>query len=197
MSRTLKCRNLKLALRADSGLHVGEVFPLLQSRNLIGRRVDIGVPLDDTKVSRNHAAIDIQGGQHYLVDLGSTNGTYLNSRRLEHSVVLTVGDQIRVGSTVFTVSLLEEVRQNIPKHWKEATRAIPLSDIADLPPAAKPAERPRAADAGPRWTHLVLPRQDDAQRRLQRARILFGAFGVIVIFAAIATSFAARSSGPT
>ncbi|GAB4575448.1 MAG: hypothetical protein Kow0077_27000 [Anaerolineae bacterium] len=51
-------------------------------------------------VSRRHAVIRIEGLSVYLVDIGSTNGTFLNGRRIhpEHRHVLYSGDRIRLGA---------------------------------------------------------------------------------------------------
>jgi predicted component of type VI protein secretion system len=124
MVRTMKLQNLKLALRADSGLALGTIYPLNAMRNILGRSVDVAVPVDDTKVSRIHAAIDQQNGFLYLVDLGSTNGSFLNDRRIQNASLISVGDRVRVGSASFVVELLENAKTQVSANWKEPTRAI-------------------------------------------------------------------------
>jgi ABC transport system ATP-binding/permease protein len=62
----------------------------------IGRSPTSHVVLDDLLVSRRHAEVRQQGGAHQLVDLGSTNGTYLNGRRVD-SAWLQPGDLIAIG----------------------------------------------------------------------------------------------------
>jgi adenylate cyclase len=54
--------------------------------------------LSDAKVSRRHALIQAQKQyEFWLLDLGSSNGTYLNGRRLTQPVLLRDQDQIEVG----------------------------------------------------------------------------------------------------
>jgi two-component system cell cycle response regulator len=62
-----------------------------------GERADIRV-LDDG-VSREHAAIERDGGKVVLVDLGSTNGTFYNGARIEKRQDLSDGDKISIGAT--------------------------------------------------------------------------------------------------
>jgi hypothetical protein len=62
---------------------------------LIGRDQQNDVVLDDTRVSRKHAEIRLRLGRYTLYDLQSTNGTYVNGRRVAE-VVLNDGDRISV-----------------------------------------------------------------------------------------------------
>jgi len=186
MNRTLRAKNLKLVLRVESGLNVGEIYPLQHSRNVIGRRVDATVPVDDARISRNHAAIDVQCGLHYLVDLGSTNGTYLNGRRIQGAAPVSVGDEVRVGSLAFRIALLDQVRVQVGKTWKEPTRAVLRAQavaIADeMPPAndvAEPVEE--------RWRNLVPGVGEGRLPVAARRWLTFGACGLLVL-AAIVTS---------
>ena len=62
----------------------------------VGRRPDADVFLDDVTVSRDHALVVKRGGEFYLDDLGSLNGTYVNRRRIE-SHRLADGDELQIG----------------------------------------------------------------------------------------------------
>lgn len=66
----------------------------------IGRAAGCEITLDDTYISQLHARVSI--GEHGIVveDLGSTNGTYLNRKRVTAPVIVSPGDQIQVGSTI-------------------------------------------------------------------------------------------------
>jgi len=66
---------------------------------LIGRAPDSGLCLDDARLSRYHAAIQFcQGVGFELVDLGSTNGSFVNGEAVRHRRRLQEGDRIRLGS---------------------------------------------------------------------------------------------------
>lgn len=69
----------------------------------IGRSPKNLVVLDSPKVSRRHAIVNVQNvGEFWLIDLGSSNGTFLNKRRVHQPVRLNDSDQIIIGDYVFT-----------------------------------------------------------------------------------------------
>jgi hypothetical protein len=71
----------------------------------IGRSRQCDVMLDDANISRTHAEIRPRGGSWVVTDLGSTNGSRLNGRRLEGSQVLKPGDEIELGTSRLTFEL--------------------------------------------------------------------------------------------
>ena len=152
----------RFALRADSGLYMGNVFPLISGRTVIGRSVEVEVPVDDTKVSRAHAALDFQAGHPVVVDLGSTNGTFVNGLKVEHVKRVVPGDKIRVGSSTFVLELFDEAKQRLKKTWKAPTQAIMRSSINKVSAAldgatqvAKAPLRMSADSTGIRWQWLL------------------------------------------
>lgn len=68
-------------------------------RFIIGRGSECDLELPDSAVSRQHACIELNGGRYHLVDLGSTNGTYVNDK-LVRDRLLVSGDFIRVGTHI-------------------------------------------------------------------------------------------------
>jgi Protein of unknown function (DUF3662)/Inner membrane component of T3SS, cytoplasmic domain len=71
----------------------------------LGRSRQCDVMVDDANVSRTHAEVRPRGGSWVLSDLGSTNGSRLNGRRVEASEVLKPGDEIELGTTVLKFEL--------------------------------------------------------------------------------------------
>jgi hypothetical protein len=71
----------------------------------MGRSRQCEVTVDDPNVSRQHAEIHPRGGSWVVTDLGSTNGSRLNGRRLEQPTVLKPGDEIELGTTTLTFAL--------------------------------------------------------------------------------------------
>lgn len=66
-------------------------------RCVIGRAKGADLRLQDSAVSREHAAIEVRGSQTVLRDMGSDNGTWINNRKVKGEHTLRSGDEIRVG----------------------------------------------------------------------------------------------------
>ncbi len=75
----------------------------LRGNCAFGRSSDNTVCIRETRVSRRHAVIHAQeGGEFWLIDLGSSNGTLRNGRRVAQPSKLHDGDRIAVGDALFT-----------------------------------------------------------------------------------------------
>lgn len=83
-----------------SGLRQGETIPLSAAECIIGRSSKAAVRLEDDGVSRQHAKLLLgEAGIVNLVDLGSTNGTFLNGSLVDVALVRE-GDRIELGPDV-------------------------------------------------------------------------------------------------
>jgi len=109
---------------ADGALH-----PIRGSCSL-GRAGANTIVLDSPKVSRRHPLIHLQNiGELWLIDFGSSNGTFLNKRRIHHPIRLSDGDQITIGDQVF------KVRQPvaISEAYKTEVMQRTAREIEDVP----------------------------------------------------------------
>lgn len=70
-------------------------------RITVGTALDNDLRLEEATVSRRHAAIERRWGRWRVADLGSTNGTYVNGRRVKGSCPLERGDEVRFGNARF------------------------------------------------------------------------------------------------
>jgi adenylate cyclase len=87
----------------------GENIPLL-GHCTIGRVPGNTIVLETPKISRHHAMIHQQGGEFWLVDLGSTNGVQVNGERVTHPVPLRAGDNIQLSDRLFTFRQATQTR---------------------------------------------------------------------------------------
>jgi pSer/pThr/pTyr-binding forkhead associated (FHA) protein len=79
---------------------LGEIFPLREGENVIGREAgDVTFPADGW-VSARHARIDVAGGELTVADAGSSNGTFV---KLAGPAALVPGDQLLVGGQLLRV----------------------------------------------------------------------------------------------
>jgi len=80
--------------------HLPQAIPLTRSVTTIGREADNDLCIPEAAVSRYHARVEMRSEGPVLVDVGSTNGTLVNGRRVrEH--LLAAHDVVRVGDTLF------------------------------------------------------------------------------------------------
>ena len=84
-----------LVVRSGGG-RAGESFEAIGDHALIGRSPECDVFLDDVTVSRRHAELTRDGKVFTIRDLGSLNGTFVNKRRIESSV-LEDDDEVQIG----------------------------------------------------------------------------------------------------
>lgn len=78
----------------------GQRIVLTGSPVVLGRNAECDLVLQDQQASRRHAQVELGPAGFVLVDLGSTNGTMLNGRRVDRPAQLAPGDRIVVGDTV-------------------------------------------------------------------------------------------------
>lgn len=100
---------------------------LIQGQTLIGRHPDCGLVVSQPSVSGRHAAIHEEGGDFWLEDVGSRNGTFVNQKRIEGRVKLRHDDALRFGDAA--------ARFHDPA-------AVPAAPV--LPPSPKPAKSVQA-----------------------------------------------------
>lgn len=85
---------------SDPLLRPGEIF-ILGDNTRLGRGPHNHVNIADTFVSHDHAQIIFKTGKHFLEDLGSINGTYINGVRVSGAMPLAHGDVIRIAGVTF------------------------------------------------------------------------------------------------
>lgn len=90
-------------LRVVRGGDPGAEYTLQGPRMVAGRGSDCAVPLDDTTVSRRHAAFVLRGDDWWVVDLDSTNGTRVNGTAAAEQR-LRPGDRVELGEAVVEFS---------------------------------------------------------------------------------------------
>lgn len=92
----------KLSLAVIAGPEAGKIFRIEKPRVVIGRH-DADINVDDPEISRRHAAIEITGDRVYLVDLGSTNGTFVESSPVQEAPLENQGEFTVGGSTLMLI----------------------------------------------------------------------------------------------
>jgi two-component system, cell cycle response regulator len=113
-----------IVISAKSQATVGKMVKLDRPETIMGRSQDAQVQVEDDGVSRKHCkVISSPNGGFQLMDLGSTNGTFLNGSKVQVAA-LQDGDKIQVGSnTVIKFSLQDQLEEAYQKSiYESATR---------------------------------------------------------------------------
>lgn len=84
----------------------GQRYSLNAGSIVLGRSAEADILVDDTGVSRRHLEIRSSGQNALAVDLGSTNGSYVNGQRVQGEAELTDGSIITMGRTRLTFRLI-------------------------------------------------------------------------------------------
>lgn len=121
------------------GQPIGEVIALHSSGMVIGRSSDNDICLAEAEVSRRHSRFDVvmEGGQAVSVtlqDLGSTNGTFVNGKKLvaeAEPTLLNNGDVVRVGSHAFKLKRLDEMERHYHEVVLTQTTVDPLTGVGN------------------------------------------------------------------
>lgn len=119
-----KGSKLEAHLWVCSGPNIGRRFAIDRPRLVIGRSPSVEIPVVDERVSQQHARIEVRDGRHYLLDLGSTNGTFVNNNRVEEHH-LKDGDLVQVGETVFEYLSYDERNLTITVNGATADEGVP------------------------------------------------------------------------
>jgi class 3 adenylate cyclase len=123
----------------------GKRHPIHGSCSL-GRTAANTIMLESPNVSRRHALIHVQNiGEFWLIDFGSSNGTFLNKRRIHQPVRLSDGDQVTIGDSVFRfrqpVAVSEEYKTMVVQRTMHQIENIPcwllVADIRNFTPLSE------------------------------------------------------------
>jgi pSer/pThr/pTyr-binding forkhead associated (FHA) protein len=130
--------SFKLSVR--QGPRPNLVFELDKPSYMIGREAGNDIVIEDPQVSRRHAQLTRQGNSYLIEDVGSTNGTYVNGKRVMAPTLLSNGDMVGLADTVI-------IAVQVPLTSGEDATVV--SDAASYAPPTVPAFTPLPAQAQP------------------------------------------------
>ncbi len=129
----------RASLVVRQGANVGTTYHIASAEAVLGREEEADISVRDPEVSRRHARISWQSDSHYVEDMGSTNGTFLNGNLVTSPQPLRPGDTIGIGQTLLVFQTEAGARPTQPP---------PAPDYA-APPPPPPSPPPRPAAARP------------------------------------------------
>ncbi len=112
------------------GLHAGQVFAVEKASFILGRGPKSDLSADDPGVSRRHARIvELPNRGFALEDLGSTNGTFVSSRRVQRAVLVT-GDRIQLGpNLLLRFSVVDDAEDELQRRLYESSTKDALTSV--------------------------------------------------------------------
>lgn len=96
-----------------SGPLLGKVHMLEQGLTTMGRSPNSDIMINDSRISRHHLQIIVKGEEVVIEDLGSTNGTFVNGKRIKTPQTLHDGDKIQISSSTVFKFALQDKTENI------------------------------------------------------------------------------------
>ena len=119
----------KACLLVLAGRQLGQLFELTPERRVLGRSEAAGITIDDAGASREHASIHSSAIGYVLTDLQSTNGLFVNGKRVQRQV-LREGDRIQIGSTtVLKFSYQDQLEEELRKRLYESATHDALTGL--------------------------------------------------------------------
>ena len=92
----------KLSLAVIAGPDAGKMYAIDKPRVVIGRE-EVDFALDDPEISRQHAAIEVSGDDVFVLDLNSTNGTFVDENAVTESPLENQDEFTIGGSTIMLI----------------------------------------------------------------------------------------------
>lgn len=157
-------RSLKLVVTA--GADSGQIYPLSEELNLIGRSRLCAVTINDPAVSKIHCRIRIFDNKAEISDANSSWGTIVNGERITVKE-LRPGDSIKLGATRFLVEDAENVDASEYRsepdtvHPGQNRPAPAVHSVADDAPTAPPQRKSTAKDAESSRAYPKVPETDN------------------------------------
>lgn len=100
----------------------GKFYPI-RHNTVIGRK-EGNLILDDFKVSGTHAKVTVDKKHYMIWDFGSSNGTFVNGKRISEATPIDENDEIAIGDTVFVLKLLAAKKKKpVPAPAKKKSAA--------------------------------------------------------------------------
>lgn len=114
----------------------GEAYPISGDEFVLGRDPSSQLVVEDVEISRRHARLLAQSGGYAIEDLGSTNGTFVNGKRIRTVVPLEPGATIRLGENVLLYFDLA-AEAAAPREEETVTMHTPPQGIPSQPEAPR------------------------------------------------------------
>ena len=172
-------------LKLKTGGESAEIYELSDQAVTIGRSPECEYVIDDLEVSRKHTLIQREGDSFFVEDLNSTNGTFLNGKRLRKKKVLTNGDLITIGEQhVLEFELAEKSEELKPDQEVPLSPAAQSQETAeqDAPEEKRTEIAEEPTESGWKEVKKTTPKKDKVPLKVNWKIVLLAALAFFVVF---------------
>jgi pSer/pThr/pTyr-binding forkhead associated (FHA) protein len=120
-------------IKVLNGKKTGTTFLVWKSPYVIGRHEKADLRISNSQVSVQHCSIFIRGNEVWVWDMDSTNGTFINDKRIQVEQRIFLGDQLQVGPALFEI--IQEATGVIPDKRHDEYSATQLIEPGQVPPS--------------------------------------------------------------
>ncbi len=175
---------MSFQLSVRQGPHPNLVFELDADSYAIGREAGNEIVIEDPQVSRRHARLTRQGASYVIEDVGSTNGTYVNGKRVTAPVLLSDGDMIGLADTIVLAVQAPLTASEDTTVVSDAAYYTPPTQPAFTPPKAQPPVQASPAVHQPAYTpppQYVPPPEPAAPTKADNRRTIMIGVGCLAL----------------
>ncbi|MCJ7718184.1 MAG: FHA domain-containing protein [Anaerolineales bacterium] len=165
------------------GFNKGEVFPLEGDEIIIGRGEENGIVLNIAEVSRTHSILTKAEEGYMIKDLGSTNGTFVDKKKIGGKYLLKPGDTVMLGDAIYMTYQADiDPDETLVAPRQEE---FPKPDVTAVTP--KPVERkqepaPQTTPRKDRSTEEILSQDQVTEEKKGKTWLWAGIGCVVVVF---------------
>ncbi|MDE2748520.1 MAG: FHA domain-containing protein [Chloroflexota bacterium] len=141
-------QNDSFRLVVRRGPQPNHAFEISKDVTTLGRDISNDIVLNDRETSRHHLRLMLAGDTLTIEDLGSTNGTFVNGKRVSGVTPLQNGDMIGLGETVTLALESVNTASSAPPPAMEAPAPLPAPPVEPAMPAPEPNLTPPPAEYG-------------------------------------------------
>ncbi|MCJ7715616.1 MAG: FHA domain-containing protein [Anaerolineales bacterium] len=174
-------KNFRLTI--IKGFNKGEVYPLEADEVIIGRGEENGITLNIAEVSRTHAVLNRAEEGYMIKDLGSTNGTFVDKKKVGEKYLLKPGDTIMLGDAIYlTYQADTDPDETVVAPRPDDFSAPDVTAMTPKPPAKKKASSPPTIPQQGKSAEEVLSRDQVTEEKKGRTWLWAGIGCVVVVF---------------
>lgn len=164
--------------------NIAHSFEFEKEKIIIGRDPASDLVIDDIEVSRNHIIVFKEGNIFFVEDQNSTNGSFINSKRVKQKTEIKSGDLITLGKNNVLEFLMESIDVESDSTM-EASKAVAEEEALLEPEAAEPIKELDAEAIVQTAEEKEAEKPEDKTKKPTWVVILLAALAFIVIFCVI------------